>query len=229
MNSQYIGRYRFFAGRAAEYTDDSTPHYVVPFTISILASQSLFLDEYYSPASALIIPIYRVEIPYAYLLVIFMQAVTALLVKWAYTPSPFYIQLLGGGQQAVPDFETLKYIANKTDSQGNSLWHHNNERNSRTLRLNNSANQLDVPSTPIFPEGIAINLSFMSPYSAPTSRASSLFSIKLTLIKTNKGYLIPLITLILYVILKLFFTKDNNISADSSANNKVKSNTIIKY
>lgn len=201
MNSQYIGRYRFFAGRAAEYADDSTPPYVVPFTISILASQSLFLNEYYSPAAALIIPIYRVEVPYAYLMVIIMQAVTALLVKWAYTPTPFYIPLLGG-QQAVPDFETLKYITSLTNSQGNSFGFNGNTRSNRTLRLNNSVSQLEVPSTPLFPEGIALNLSFMSPFSAPTSRASTLFSIKLTLIKNNRGYLIPLLTLILYIILK---------------------------
>lgn len=206
MNSRYAGRYRFFTGRTEEPIDDSSPPYVVPFTVSILASQSLFLDQYYSPAATLIIPFIRKDIPFGYILIIFMQAVTALLVKWAFAPSPLYKPLLGN-YQALPDFHALQQISALPQSP-NAI-----KRPQRLLNLNNNNNNNnddEVPSTPLLPEGITINLSFLAPFSAPTSRAASLFSIKLTLIKSNRGYLISVITLIIYFVIKPFLKKNNN-------------------
>jgi len=218
MNSQYTGRYRFFAGGNEERVDaDSSPPYVVPFTVSILASQSIFLDQ----ASTLIIPFYRTKVPYGYIFIIFMQAVTALLVKWAYTPSPLYMPLLGN-YQSLPDFQSLQKIASMSQSQGNPRLNQGNKKKNRTLSIcNRTATNTDdeFPSDPILAEGIAINLSFISPFSSPNSRASSLYTIELTLIKNTPGYLVPLITLIIYFVLKPFFTNNKN-----NNNNKNKPN-----
>ncbi len=220
MNSKYTGRYRFFTGRNEENdVDDSSPPFVVPVTVSILASQSLFLRELYSPASSLIIPFYRIDIPYGYIFVIFMQAVTALLVKWAYTPSPLYRPLLGN-YQSLPDFEALKKISLMTQPQGNTRLNLGTKRTNRTLSLNNGSNQDEFPSGPLLPEGIAISLSFISPFSNPTTRASNLLSLKLTLIKTNRGYIISLLTLIIYFVVKPFLRnkKDNNANNSNNDN-----------
>lgn len=207
MNSQYTGRYRFFTGRTEEGGDESSPPYVVPLTVSILASQSIFLGEFYSPVATLIIPIVREKVPYAYLLIIMMQAVTALLVKWAYAPTPLYKPLLGN-YQALPDLKSLQQISSFPPSP-------NAIKRTTTLQNNNNRNE-GVPSTPLLPEGIAINLSFLSPFSAPTSRAASLFAIKLTLIRDAPGYIISLITLIIYFVLKPFVEKNKNDTANKN-------------
>lgn len=224
MNSQYTGRYRFFTGRNDENAvSSSSPPYVVPLTISILASQSIFLNRLYSPAATLIIPIYRTDVPYGYIFVIFMQAVTALLVKWAYAPSPLYMPLLGN-YQALPDYEALKKISRLSQTPNNIKSNQGNKRTNRNLSLANGSNQNQVPSGPLLPEGIAINLSIISPFSDPTSRAASLFSIKLTLFKTNRGYIIPLVTLIIYFVLKPFMGTNNN-KNNNNSNNSNKNNT----
>lgn len=212
MNSRYAGKYRFFTGKNDDngHATSSTPH-IVPVTVSILFSQSLFLGNYYSPAATLILPFFRTEVPYGYMFIFFMQAVTGLLVKWAFTPSPLYMPLLGN-YQSLPDFESLKTISNLSQNHGNARLNLETKGTKRTLNLNNrnSNNQDQFPSDPLLPEGISINLSFISPFSEPTSRAASLYSIKLTLIKTNRGYIISILTLIIYIILKPFLGNNNN-------------------
>ena len=198
INNRYLGHYRWFQGRSEELVDDSSPPYIVPFTVSILASQSIFLDQFYSPAATLIIPVLRINVPYGYLLLIMIQFITALLVKWAYAPLSFSLP----GSCALPDYQALKQIYSSFPQQKNGM-------NARTLRLNNSS-QTTEESTPIFPEGIAINLSFLSPFSAPASRASTIYALKLTLIKDTPGYIIPVITLIIYFLLKPFLNNSNN-------------------
>lgn len=218
MNSEYIGKYRFFAGRPKGSGDDSTPPYVVPVTTSFLLSQSLFLNEPYSPASTLIIPFFRTEVPYGYAFVIFMQAVTALLVKWAYAPTPLYTPLLGS-YQAIPDFEALRQISRISQSQTNARPGPNSPQK-RTIKLYNGLNQDEVDSGPLLPEGLAINLSFLAPFSSPDSRASSLFTIELTLIRNTPWYLVALLIFIFYLIYKPFMGNTNK----NSKNNNNSSN-----
>lgn len=198
INNRYLGHYRWFQGRSEELVDDSSPPYIVPFTVSILASQSIFLNNFYSPAATLIIPVLRINIPYGYLLIIMIQFITALLVKWAYAPLLFPLP----GGSAIPDYQALKQIYSSFPQQ-------KNEMNARTLPLNNSGRTTEE-FTPIFPDGLTINLSLLSPFSSPTGRATTLYAIKLTLIKNTPGYIIPVITLIIYFLLKPFFKNSNN-------------------
>ena len=225
MNSQYIGRYRFFAGRQSGSGDNSSPPYVVPVTLSLLTSQSLFLNETYSPGTTLIIPFYRIEVPHGYAFVIFMQAVTALLVKWAYTPTPVYMPPLLGSYQAIPDFEALRQISSISQSRKYPRSNQNNSNKTKTLKFFRGQDQDEIDSDPLLPEGLAINLSFLAPFSSPDSRASSLYTIELTLIRNIPGYFTPILTLIIYFVLKPFIDNKNNNKKNNNNNNNNSNNS----
>jgi len=180
----------------------ATPPYTVPFTVSILISESFF-NNFYSPASTIIIPFLRPFIPYGYAIIILMELLTALLVKWS--SAPYSYSLINAGYFcfptgiALPDMDSLRRVYNLQASE-------------RSLA---SAGSLDsgqgsppAPNredTPLLPRGMTINLSFSSPFSTPPSKTATLFSIELIEIKNIPGYLVPLIALLLYFISKSFF------------------------
>jgi len=64
--------------------NNSFPPYSLPFTVSLLISGSLFFD-IYSPASTLIIPFIRKNVPFGYFIIILMEFITALMVMPSFT------------------------------------------------------------------------------------------------------------------------------------------------
>jgi hypothetical protein len=64
------------------------------------------------------------------------------------------------------------------------------------------ANRTDQPRTngdnPLFPKGMTINFSASAPFSAPRSKTSTLFTLELLEIKKIPGYVVGILTLLLY-------------------------------
>ncbi|NLO96492.1 MAG: hypothetical protein GX091_00185 [Peptococcaceae bacterium] len=151
--------------------DNSFPPYSVPFTVSLLISGSLFNDNN-SPASSLIIPLLRREIPFGYFIIILLDFITALVVKWSYLPYSYSI-LPGSWNTALPSLQEIRGI----------------------YRAPNE-------STPFLPtKGINFNISFSSTF-LPSGRTGTLYIIELTEIKKIPGFVVPIAALVLYLILR---------------------------
>lgn len=184
-------------------SDTSTPPYSVPFTVSLLISESLF-PHHYSPVNTIIIPFIRVELPYAYFIIILMELFTAYLAKLSLGPSYSILSLYSG--TALPDLEAFRQARPTTESI-----QRNQSGRISTLDVNNRADQeQSIESTPLLPLGMTFNLSFLSPFTAPTSTTSTLFTIQLKEIKNIPGYVLPLVALVLYLILRPVFHQDNS-------------------
>ncbi|NLL51736.1 MAG: hypothetical protein GX248_03420 [Peptococcaceae bacterium] len=153
--------------------NNSFPPYSLPFTVSLLISGSLFFD-IYSPASTLIIPFIRKNVPFGYFIIILMEFITALMVKWSSAPYSYSI-LPGPWNTAIPSLEDLRGIYRGLEE-----------------------------ATPLLPiSGLTFNISFGSPFSGPNSRAATLYTIELKAIRNIPGYIVPLATLILYFFLRI--------------------------
>lgn len=176
---------------SANPSANPSPPYSVPLTISLLISESLFTD-LNSPAATLIIPFVRREIPYAYFLISILEFTAALLTKWSYGPS--YSLLSPASNTSFPDVGYLR----TTNTQGDS----------------GSA----TGDTPIFPKGITFNISFSSPFSAPVSKTSTLFTFELKEIKNVPGYIVPLAGLVLYFVLIPFYRRNKNAAGSNKDN-----------
>jgi len=173
---------------AASNATTNSPH-TVPLFISLLISQSFFHHEK-SPASTLIIPFFKKEIPYAYVIIVILEFITAFLVKWYYGPSYNLISL--GYNTGLPDLNALRYALGQSSTPA-------------SRESNRQNQQQPEESTPLLPSGLAFNISFSSPFTAPTSKASTLYTIQLKQIKNMPGFLVPLAALMLYFILAPHF------------------------
>lgn len=153
-----------------------SPPFVVPFTVSLLISETLFPD-FYSPAATLIIPFIRVNIPYGYVIIIVADLITALLVKWSYGSS--YSLLAPQSHTALPDLRAFGQVP-----------------------TNNSEE-----STPLLPQGMAFNLSISSPFFSPESPVATLYTLEIKQVPNVPGYVVPIATLLLYLVLKPYFDR----------------------
>lgn len=167
-------------------TKNPSPPYSVPLFVSLLISESLFTHNN-SPVTTMIIPFIMKEIPYAYFIISIMEFIAALLTKWSYGPS--YSLLSPVGSTSLPDLKDIRQVY------------------SPTTVSNQNADSQQTIDTPIFPKGMTFNISFSSPFSAPRSKLSTLFTIELKEIRNVPGYVIPLTALLLYVIFEPFFRK----------------------
>lgn len=186
---------------AATSSQNPSPPYFVPFSVSLLISESLF-PNFYSPAATLIIPFIRVDIPYGYFIIVGMEFVTAFLAKIAYGPSYSILPL--GMNAELPDLEAFRQTTRQLPV--------------RVLDLGGVLSLTDTESTPLFPRGMTFNISFSSPFTAPTSRTATLFTFELKEIRKVPGYLVPLAALTLYLVLRPYFRrKERNNEPENSA------------
>lgn len=154
----------------------------VPFYISLLFSNALHPSNN-GPVGTLIIPLTKIMIPHGYFIIVGLELATALFYKWSAVPVSARIFFPGEYGQALPDISAL--------------------REDRTL-------QLKMTGTPLIPkEGLIINISLSAPFTPVQSRASTLYAFKLTSIDNVPGYLIPLVSLILYGLLAIFNGTDS--------------------
>jgi hypothetical protein len=174
---------------ATSSTNAPLPPYSVPLTVSLLISESLFAH-FYSPAATLIIPFIRVNIPYGYFIIIGMELVTSFLVKLAYGPS-YSILSSNLNLNTLPDLNSLRQVYNLAPVRENSR--------------NQLGGATAAEDTPLFPLGITFNISFSSPFSAPSGKTATLFTIQLKEIRNVPGYLVPLISIVLYFLIKVYF------------------------
>jgi len=196
INSNYHSN-RF---NGQNYLPDPTGQLSIPVTFSILISESIFLTRY-SPASTLIIPFYKPRIPYGYFIIITLNLITALFVKLSSVPVNGWGLMRNNINQSLPDLNSLRQVYNlppSTFAVGQS-------------NLNTQNGGLD---SPLFPKGLTVNLSLSAPFTDPRSKTSTLFTVELIEIKKVPGYLVAVLTLLLYFILypsqKAQETNNNN-------------------
>ncbi|NLI93406.1 MAG: hypothetical protein GX434_14845 [Peptococcaceae bacterium] len=156
-------------GRLSGSSHDFSGLLSIPVTFSILISNSLFLTRL-SPASTLIIPFYRLNIPLGYWLIIATDVITAFIVQSASIPMNGSGALRGNINQSVPDLNSLRQIY--------------------SFRK--------VNDTPLFPKGMTINFSISSPFTAPNSITTTLYTLQLLEIKNIPGFVVAFLTLFLY-------------------------------
>jgi len=171
---------------------DLSPPFSLPLTTSLLITESLFPNPF-SPTTSLIIPLVKIKIPYAYFVVVALDLITAFLLKWYYGPT--YSLLAPQYISALPDTEMLRQIY---------------EDSAKQQAAQQSAEQQASLGSPLLPVGMAINISFSSPFSEPNSRFATLFTVELKEIRNIPGYLLPLAALLLYIILRPFFLNSRN-------------------
>lgn len=182
---------------------DLSPPFYLPLITSLLISESLFPDPD-SPAATLIIPLVRIRIPYAYFLIVALDLITALLVKWYYGPT--YSLLAPQYASALPDIESLRQIYGRPTGQ---------QTFERQETEQQGVEQQAAVSTPLLPVGMAFNISFSSPFYEPNSKVSTLFTLELKKIRNIPGYLLPVATLLLYIILRPLFLNKQNQNQDN--------------
>ncbi|MGI6451714.1 MAG: hypothetical protein ACOX3R_16065 [Desulfitobacteriia bacterium] len=177
----------------------SSPH-TVPFFVSLLISESFF-SHVNSPAATIIIPFFKKDIPYAYFIIIILELITAMLIKWYY--GPYYSILSPSLSTALPDLNVMR----QTYTYGQTLpWRRRQNQ------------QQPEESSPLLPLGMSFNLSFSSPFTAPTSKTATLYTIQLKEIKNVPGYLVPLAALILYFVLEPLFKAKESTTANNNSN-----------
>lgn len=180
-------------------TSDPSGQLSLPLTVSILISESLFLVRN-SPVSTLILPFIRVNIPYAYFLIAGLELATALLVKWSSMPTAGYGFSGTNINQEFPDTSSLSQIYNLPQAQS-PLQRSLPTSSISTSEVNRNSTEQDV-GTPLFPKGLTVNLSFSAPFSEPNSNVATLYTVELLEINKVPGYLVTVVTLILYIILR---------------------------
>ncbi|RNC62815.1 MAG: hypothetical protein AWM53_01915 [Candidatus Dichloromethanomonas elyunquensis] len=156
-------------GGLSDSPHNSASQLSIPVTLSILISNSLFLTRL-SPASTLILPFYRLVVPYGYFLIIFIDLITAFWVQATYLPLTGASSFRGNVNQALPDIYYLRQVYSLT-------------------KVNNS---------PLFPKGMTINFSVSSPFTEPNSITTTLFTLQLIEIKKIPGFVVAVLTLFLY-------------------------------
>lgn len=171
----------------------------IPVTFSILISESIFLTRY-SPASTLIFPFYRPRIPYGYFIIVVLNLITALFAKMSSVPVNSWGLMRNNINQSLPDINSLRQVYNLPPVRG-SLRSNQNTQNGRN-------------DTPLFPKGLTVNFSISAPFTDPSSKTSTLFTIELLEIRKVPGYLVAVLTLLIYFLLypsqKAQETKNNN-------------------
>jgi len=164
---------------------DPSPSYSVPFTFSLFIVEDLSSASF-TPSASLFIPIIRVTIPFGYFIIIGMNLLQALLVKWA---SPASYSLLSGNiNTALPDMDSVRQIYSLPPVQQST-----------------GQQQTD---TPIFPAGLSFNFAFSTPFLEPFGTNATIFTIRIKEIMNVPRYLIPLVSLILYSFLNCFSDKN---------------------
>lgn len=182
--------------------NDSIPpalHTPVPFTFSMLISNSLHPD-IYSPVGSLIIPFYRPLIPYGYYVIVGIELLTGMLLKWSAVHNGRYRYIVSNNP-ALPDINALNQSFNNTLSNGEDsrILLFGSPQADRTLTQ-------EIFQTPLIPtEGMTINIVLSAPVRAIQSVASTAYAFKLKSIDNAPGYLVPVILLILYFLLGPYF------------------------
>jgi len=181
---------------SSQSSTDPTGQSSIPLTLSILLSESLFMTRY-SPASTLILPFYKFNLPYGYLFILGIELATALFVKWSATPTPHTSSLRNNLNQALPDMASVRKIYNLPPSQ--QMWTDNVPPGKvSTFSVSPTSRRQPMDHTPLFPKGMTINVSISSPFSEPNGKAATLYTVELLEIKRVPGYMVAIFTLFLY-------------------------------
>ncbi|AFV03676.1 MULTISPECIES: hypothetical protein [unclassified Dehalobacter] len=193
-SNQYLNNQYFGSSSSAEMFPPLTP---IPLTLALFLTDSLFPQNSYSPAGALLIPLKILNIPLSYLTVIALGLATSLLAKWSSAFSG--IPALSQYQQAYPD---IRLFLNGLPLSPQS--------NDAGAGGNDTGNQQE-PETPLEPKGLAFNLALITPYSGvPQSTGTKfvlIYGIEIFEIKKLPKTIIPLLILFIYF---LFYPKYKN-------------------
>lgn len=193
--------------------DASIPHLDVPVTLALLASNSLHPD-IYSPVGTLIIPFYRRIVRNGYIIVIGIELLTAMLIKWAVGPAPTRITLPGSTNQAVPDmyaFNQTYRLPSSTNATVSSATRPASNRNYGKTNLFSNSKQQELAAeeafqSPLIPtRGLTINLALSAPAHSVHNIAGIAYNFELKSVEKAPGYLIPLILVFLYFVLQPFY------------------------
>lgn len=183
----------------------------IPVTFSFLVSESLFMFTN-SPATTLILPFYRPRIPYGYFIIIALELLTILFVKWSSVPVSGAGLIRSNFNQSLPDINALRQIYSLPPGK-RSLQDNVPSGKVSVLKPGQPSNQ-DSVDTPLFPKGLTVNLSVSAPFTEPRSKTATLYTVELIEIKNVPGYVVPILALLLY-----FFLYSSQKAQESNSNN----------
>lgn len=168
----------------------------LPLTLSLFAALPLYEVDF-SPVPFLKFPVIRLNFPYSYFVIIFLDLLNSFFVKWAAIQSSRYSSLLGQVNQAVVDMSSLRQIYSSLQPASAS---------SPVPMVETFGENFGKPpgpeGTPAFPRGMDFGLSLSAPFCRlPGAKTDTLYNYRFLTIKNVPGYVLPLLSLFAYFFL----------------------------